>query len=49
MKCPVGQPDLGVIDTGSTSELADQPLAELAMGDSIDSGEMWVATWDQIH
>ena len=47
---PVGPPDLGVIETGSTSELADQPFAESAMGDSMDSdllpelsGETWVS------
>ena len=48
--CLVGPPDIGVIETGSTSELADQPFAESAIGDSMDldllqelSGETWVA------
>ena len=50
LDCPVGPPDLGVVETGSTSELAEQPFAESAMGDSMDSdllpersGETWVA------
>ena len=46
--CPVGPPDLGVIETGSTLELADQPFAESAMGASMDSDllpEFSVETW----
>ena len=42
-------PDVGVIETGSTPELADQPFAASVMGDSMDSdllpelsGETWV-------
>ena len=35
--CPVRPSDFGVIETGSTSELADQPFSESAMGDSMDS------------
>ena len=35
--CPVGPRDLGVVETSSTSELAEQPIAESAMGDSMDS------------
>ena len=48
--CPVGPPDLVVIETSSTSDLAEQPFAASAMGDSMDtdllelSGETWVAT-----
>ena len=41
---------IGDIETGSTSELVDQPFAASAMGDSMDSdllpklsGETWVA------
>ena len=48
--CLVGPPDLVVVDSTSTSDLAEQPLATLAMGDSRDSdlflglsGETWVA------
>ena len=47
---PVGPPYLGVTETGSTSELEDQPFADSAMGNSMDSdllpelsGETWVA------
>ena len=47
--CPVEPPDLVVIETISTSELAEQPFAESAMGDSMDanllpelSGETWL-------
>ena len=43
-------PDVGAIETGSISELADQPFGTSAMGDSMDSdllpelsGETWVA------
>ena len=45
--CPVGLPDLAVVETSST---ADQPFAESTMSDSMDtyllpemSGETWVA------
>ena len=48
--CLVGPPDLVVVETGSTSDLAEQPFAASAMGDSMDtyllpklSGETWVA------
>ena len=34
--CPVRASDLGMIETGSTSELADQTFAELVIGDSMD-------------
>ena len=47
----VAPPDVGMVETRSTSELADQPFAESAMGDSMDSDllpdlsvETWVAT-----
>ena len=43
--------DVGIVETISASDLADQPFAESAMGDSMDSdllpelsGETWVAT-----
>ena len=49
--CPVGPPDPAVVETSSTSAMTDQPFAELAMGDSMDtdllpemSGETLVAT-----
>ena len=48
--CPVGLPDLAVVETCSTSDLTDLPFAESAMDDSMDaylllemSGETWVA------
>ena len=48
--CLVTPPDVAIVESGSTSELADQPFAELAMGDCMDSdwlpelsGETWVA------
>ena len=48
--CPVSSADVGVGEAGSTSELVDQPFANSAMGDSMDSdllpelsGETWVA------
>ena len=48
--CPVGPTDMGVVEASSTSELTEQPFAESAMGDSMDSdilpelsGETWVA------
>ena len=41
-------PDLGVIETGSTSGLVEQPFSDSAMGDSDLlpelSGETWVTT-----
>ena len=44
-----GGPALGVVESGSTSELAEQPFTESMMGDSMDSdllpelsGETWV-------
>ena len=45
--CPVGPPDPTVIETSSTSAMTDQPFAESAMGDSMDTDllpETWVAT-----
>ena len=49
--CPVGPPDPAVVETSSTSAMTDQPFAESAMGDSMDtdllpemSCETWVAT-----
>ena len=49
----MGPQDIGVVETGSTSELEDQPFAKLVMGDSLDSdllpelsGETWVAATD---
>ena len=46
----MGPLDLGGVEASSTSELVQQPFAESAMGDSMDSdllpefsGEMWVA------
>ena len=40
--------DLGIIETGSTSERADQPFAESVTGDSMDSDllpEVYGETW----
>ena len=42
--CPVGLPDLAVVETSSTSAMTDQPFAESAMGDSMDRpapGDVW--------
>ena len=40
----MGPPDLVVVETSSTSDLAEQPFTSSAMGDSMDlSGETWVA------
>ena len=50
LDCLVTPPDVDSVDSGYTSELADQPFTESAMGDSMDSdllpelsGETWVA------
>ena len=51
--CPVAPPDVGVVKTGSTSELEEQPFAESVMGDSMDSDllpELLCETWvDATH
>ena len=48
--CLVGPPDLVGVNTSSTSDLAEQPFAASALGDSMDtdllpvlSGESWLA------
>ena len=48
--CPVGPPELAVVETTSTTAMTDQLFAESTMGDSMDTdllpekfGETWVA------
>ena len=41
----MGPPDLGVVETGFTSEQAEQPFDESAMGDSDLLPELSVETW----